>query len=70
VQIALDLPFWFLCKTYDKEDYEEAIIVVSFHVEEKYWEIEHGKKLNEARSKNKDKGERFSKPKSSSQKGD
>jgi hypothetical protein len=44
-----------LGKTYDEEDYEEAITVVGLCHEEWQREIEHKKKLDEAWSK-KDKG--------------
>jgi hypothetical protein len=54
-QIARGLPFRFkdcgsinLGRTYDKEYYEEAIIVVSLCHEERQKEIEHEKKLDEA----------------------
>jgi hypothetical protein len=44
-----------LGRTYDEEDYEEAITVVGLCHEERHREIEHEKKIDEARS-NKDKG--------------
>jgi hypothetical protein len=77
-QIALGLPSWFkdycsmkLGRTYDEEDYEEAITVVSLCHEERQREIEHEKKLDEAWSKkDKGKGKDSSKPESSNHKGD
>jgi hypothetical protein len=77
-QIALGLPSWFkahcsikLGRTDDKEDYEDAIIVVGLYHEERQREIEHEKKLDKARSKkDKGKGKNFSKHKSSNHKGD
>jgi hypothetical protein len=77
-QIALGLLSWFkdccsmkLGRTYDEEDYEEAITVVSLRHEERQREIEHEKNLDEARSKkDKGKGKEISKPESSSHRGD
>jgi hypothetical protein len=77
-QIALGFLSWFndccsikLGKTYDKEDYEEAITEVGLRHEERQWEIEHVKKLDKARSKkDKGKGKNSSKPESSNHKGD
>jgi hypothetical protein len=77
-QITIDLLSWFkdrcsmkLGRTYDEEDYEEAIMVVSLHHKEWQREIEHKKKLDKARSKkDKGKGKDSSKPKSSNHKGD
>jgi hypothetical protein len=58
VQIALGLSSWFkdhcsmkLGKTYDEEDYEDAITVVGLHHDERQREIEHEKKFDETRSK-------------------
>jgi hypothetical protein len=60
-----------LCSTYDQEDYEGTIMVVSLGHEEKQREIEHKKNLDEAQSK-KDKGKQkeISTPESSSHRGD
>jgi hypothetical protein len=77
-QIALGLPSWFkdrcskkLGRTYNKEDYEKAIMVVGLRHEESQREIEHKKKYDEARSKNnKGKGKYYSKPESSNHKDD
>jgi hypothetical protein len=44
-----------LYRTYDEEDYEEAITVVGLRHEERQIEFEHEKKLDKAQSK-KDKG--------------
>jgi glyoxylate carboligase len=41
-----------LGRTYDEEDYEEAITVVGLRHEERQREIEHEMKLDKARSKN------------------
>jgi hypothetical protein len=60
-----------LGRTYDKEDYEEAITVVGLYHEKWQREIEHEKKLDEAGSKkDKGKGKDSSKPKSLNHKGD
>jgi hypothetical protein len=60
-----------LCRTYDKDDYEEAIIVVGSRHEERQKEIDHEKKLDEVQSKKDNgKGKDISKPKSSSHRGD
>jgi hypothetical protein len=60
-----------LGKTYDGEDYEEAIMVVSLRLQKSQREIEHEKKLDEAWSKkDKDKGKGSFNPESSSHKGD
>jgi hypothetical protein len=60
-----------LGRTYDEEDYEEAITVVGLCHEERQREIEHEKKLDEAQSKiDKGKGKDSSKPESSNHKGD
>jgi hypothetical protein len=76
-QIALSLPSWFknrcsmkFGRTYDDEDYEKAIMVVSLHLEERQRKIEHEMNLDEAQSK-KDKSKRkeISKLKSSSHRG-
>jgi uncharacterized cupredoxin-like copper-binding protein len=77
-QITLRLPSWFkdrcsmkLGRTYDKEDYEEAITMVSLCHEEIQREIEHEMKLDEAWSKqDKGKGKNSSKPESSNHKHD
>jgi hypothetical protein len=77
-QIALRLPSWFkdrssmkLGRTYDEEEYKEAIIVVGVYHEERQREIEHEKKLDKARSKNeKCKGKDSSKHESSNHKCD
>jgi predicted nucleic acid-binding Zn ribbon protein len=59
-----------LGKTYDEEDYEEAIMVVGLHHKEWQREIEHEKKLDKAWSKkDKDKGKDSSKPESLNHKG-
>jgi Mg-chelatase subunit ChlI len=60
-----------LGRTYNEEDYEEAITVVGLCHEERRREIEHEKKLDEAWSKtDKGKGKNSSKPESSNHKGD
>jgi hypothetical protein len=60
-----------LGRTFDKEDYEEAITVVSLRYEEQQREIEHEKKLDEAQSKiEKGKRQDSSKPESSNHKDD
>jgi hypothetical protein len=60
-----------LSRTYDEEDYEETIMVVSLHHEERQKEIKHEKKLNKVWSK-KDEGKRndSSQPESSNHTGD
>jgi hypothetical protein len=59
-----------LGRTYDKEEYEEAIIVVSLCYEESLREIEYEKKLDEAWSKtDKGKGMDSCQPQSSNHKG-
>jgi hypothetical protein len=76
-QIALGLLSWFnnyssikLGRTYDEDDYEEAIMVVGNRHEERQREIEHEKKLDESWSKNdQGRGQDSSKPESSNYKG-
>jgi hypothetical protein len=76
--ITLGLPSWFkghcsmkLGRTYDEEDYEEAIMVKSVWHEENQREIEHEKKLDEVLCmRHKGKGKNSSKPESSNHKGD
>jgi hypothetical protein len=77
-QIALNLPSRFknrcsmkLCRTYDEEDYEKAIMVVGLRHEERQREIEYMTKLDEAQSKKDNgKGKDSSKPESLNHKGD
>jgi hypothetical protein len=60
-----------LGRTYDKEDYEEAIMMVGLDHEETQREIEYEKKLDQAQSKKaKGKGKNSSKPESLNHKGD
>jgi hypothetical protein len=76
-QIMLGLPSWFkdhcsmkVGRTYDKENYEEAIMVVGLRHEERQREIEYEKKLDETWSKkDRCKGKEISKPESSSYRG-
>jgi hypothetical protein len=77
-QIALGLPSWLknCCsmkfgRTYDNEDYEKAITMVSHRHQERQRKIKHEKKLGEACSKKvKGKGKDSSKPEFSNHKGD
>jgi hypothetical protein len=59
-----------LGRTYDEEDYEEAIMVIGLPYEERHREIEHEKKLDKAQSmKDKGKGMDYPKTVSSNHKG-
>jgi hypothetical protein len=77
-QIALGIQSWFkdccsmkLGRTYDEEDYEEAITVVSLRHETRQRGIEHEKKLDEAQNKkDKGNGKDSSKPESSNHNSD
>jgi hypothetical protein len=77
-QIALGLPSWFkyrcsmkLGRTYDEQDFEEALTVAGLHHKKSQREIEYEKKLDEGWSKNnKVKRKDSSKLESSNHKGD
>jgi hypothetical protein len=77
-RIAIGLLSWFkdhcsmkLGRTYDEEDYEEAITMVSLCHEKRQRKIEHEKKLDEAQSKkDKGKGKDSFNPESSNHKSD